>query len=295
MKEEKVILTLTTIPERLSFDHDLGLKRVIYSLINLKYNNYEIHFNIPKVNKRTGEEYVIPEWLKFINGREKLRIFRTEDYGPSTKLLPTLNRIDDPNQLIIIVDDDLIYESRLIESHLKLREKDDEKVWGFAGLNNLGDKFGDARDRFVIGVNKDVRVGIIEHYKTVSYRRRFFESDFNEEFLQKGWADDHLVSAYMGMKNRVKMVAASEYIPKHNGQDEWRKYGVVESFPVIKHSVTQSRKEGCNEFRKESEGVKIHYIIQRTRPLSFFYSAFYSLIILHSKGFGSHSLPANSH
>lgn len=253
MKEEKVILTLTTIPERLSFDHDLGLKRVIYSLINLKYNNYEIHFNIPKVNKRTGEEYVIPEWLKFINGREKLRIFRTEDYGPSTKLLPTLNRIDYPNQLIIIVDDDLIYESRLIESHLKLREKDDEKVWGFAGLNNLGDKFGDARDRFVIGVNEDVRVGIIEHYKTVSYRRRFFESDFNEEFLQKGWADDHLVSAYMGMKNRVKMVAASEYIPKHNGQDEWRKYGVVESFPVIKHSVTQSRKEGCNEFRKESE------------------------------------------
>ena len=79
------------------------------------------------------------------------------------------------------------------------------------------------------------------------------QSLIGEEFLQKGWADDHLVSAYMGMKNRVKMVAASEYIPKHNGQDEWRKYGVVESFPVIKHSVTQSRKEGCNEFRKESE------------------------------------------
>jgi hypothetical protein len=253
MTEEKVILTLTTIPERLSFDHALGLKRVIYSLINLKCNNYEIHFNIPEVNIRTGEEYIIPEWLKFIDGREKLRIFRTEDYGPVTKLLPTLRRVEDPNQLIIVVDDDLIYESRMIESHLNLREKNDNVVWGYAGLNNLGEKFSDARDRFVIGVNEDVRVGIIEHYKTVSYRRRFFGDDFDEVFLSKGWADDHLVSAYMGMKDIIKMVAASEYIPKHANQDEWRRYGVVESFPVIKHSVTSSRKEGCNEFRKESE------------------------------------------
>jgi len=253
MTQEKIILTLTTIPERLSFDHPLGLIRVIYSLMNIKYDNYEIHFNIPHINKRTGDEYIIPKWLQDLNGRDKLRIFRTEDYGPSTKLLPTLERITDPNQLIIVVDDDLLYESRLIEGHLKLREKNDDVVWGFAGLNNLGEKFKDARDRFVIGPNYDVRVGIIEHYKSVSYRRRFFGDDFNSEFLTKGWADDHLVSAYMGMKNIIKMVGHSEYIPKHTNEEEWRKYGVVESFPVIKHSVTQSRNEGCNSFRQESE------------------------------------------
>jgi len=252
MSQEKIILTLTTIPERLSFDHPLGLRRVIYSLINLKYDNYEVHFNIPHKNKKTGEEYIIPKWLQDINGREKLRIFRTEDYGPATKLYPTVQRITDPNQLIIVVDDDLIYESRLIEGHLTLRDRNDEVVWGFAGLNNLGEKFKDARDRFVIGVNHDVRVGIIEHYKSVSYRRRFFKEDFNEEFLSKGWADDHLISAYMGMNNIIKMVGQTDYIPKHKDQDEWRKYGVVESFPVIKHSVTQSRNEGCNTFRKDS-------------------------------------------
>lgn len=248
--QEKVILSLTTIPERLTNTHPLGLIRVIYSLINLKYDNYELHFNIPKINKNTGEEYIIPEWLQNLNGRDKLRIFRTEDYGPTTKLFPTLQRITDPNQLIILVDDDLIYETRLIEEHLKLREKDDEIVWGFSGLNNQGESFGDARDRFVIGVNHDVRVGIIEHYKTVSYRRRFFELDFNEEFLKRGWADDHLVSAYMGMKKRQKVVAQSDYIPTHKDQDEWRIYGVVESFPVIKHSHCVSRTEGCNVWRK---------------------------------------------
>jgi hypothetical protein len=54
MSQEKIILTLTTIPERLSFNHPLGLIRVIYSLMNMKYDNYEIHFNIPKINKKTG-------------------------------------------------------------------------------------------------------------------------------------------------------------------------------------------------------------------------------------------------
>ena len=253
MSQEKVILSLTTIPERLSYDHPLGLIRVIYSLMNMKYDNYEIHFNIPRKNNKTGEEYNIPQWLQDLNGRDKLKIFRTEDYGPITKLYPTLQRITDPKQLIIVVDDDLIYESRLIEGHLTLRERNDDVAWGFAGLNNLGEKFKDARDRFVIGVNHDVRVGIIEHYKSVSYRRKFFEDDFNGEFLLKGWADDHLVSAYMGMKSIEKWVGQSDYIPKHTNQDEWRKYGVVESFPVIKHSVTQSRNEGCNTFRQESE------------------------------------------
>jgi hypothetical protein len=253
MIQEKVILTLTTIPERLSFEHPLGLKRVIYSLLNMKYDNYEIHFNIPFKNKQTNKVYEIPDWLNKLNGREGLRIFRTEDYGPSTKLYPTLKRVDDPNQLIIVVDDDLIYESRLIEEHLKLRKNNDDVVWGFAGLNNLGDKFGDARDRFVIGVNSEIRVGIIEHYKSVSYRRRFFEDDFDENFLNKGWADDHLVSVYMGMKNIKKMVGQTNYIPKHHNEEDWRKYGVVESFPVIKHSVTESRNEGCNILRGKKE------------------------------------------
>lgn len=252
MSQEKVILTLSTIPERLSFDHPLGLKRVIYSLINLKYDNYELHFNIPNVNKSTNIEYQIPNWLQDMNGRDKLRIFRTEDYGSITKIYPTIKRISDPNQLIIVVDDDLIYESRLIEEHLRLREKNDEIVWGFAGLNNVGEKFSDARDRFVIGVNFDVRVGIIEHYKTVSYRRRFFEDDFNEEFISRGWSDDHLISAYMGMKKIPKMVGHTNYIPTHKDQDEWRKYGVVESFPIIKQSVTKSRNEGCNILRAQS-------------------------------------------
>lgn len=241
---------MTTIPDRLENENPFGFKHVIYSLLTMKYLAYEIHLNIPEIHKKTGRPYVIPNWLQQMNGRG-IKIFRTEDYGTLTKLYPTIQRVNDPEQIIIVVDDDLIYESRLIEEHLKLRNKDNSVVWGFAGLNNMGEKYGGPMDRFVIGVNQDTRVGIIEHYKSVSYTRKMFDDDFNDEFIVRGWADDHLVSAYLGMKGIKKMVAQTDYIPKYKDHDEWRKYGVVESFPVIKHSHNISRKDGCNLFRTE--------------------------------------------
>jgi hypothetical protein len=230
--KEKVILTMTTIPERLDHDHPMGLRRVIYSLLNQNWKNYEIHFNIPKVSEKTQKPYNIPKWLTELSQKSNLRIFSTKDYGSITKIYPTLERIPNPEQIIITVDDDLVYESRLIEEHIRLRNDDDSVAWGFAGLNNIGEKFKDARDRFVIGVNDKVKVGILEHYKSVSYRRKMFGQDFNEEFIKKGWADDQLISAYMGMKGIKKIVASTNYIPKHKDQEEWRVYGVVESCAV---------------------------------------------------------------
>ena len=248
-----VILTLTTVPERLEFENPMGLQSVIFSLLNQTYGNYKIHFNIPYINKKNNKEYQIPKWLNDINGIGVLKIFRTEDYGSITKLYPTVKRINDPEQIIIPVDDDLIYESRLIEEHIRLREiNDDKTAIGFAGLNNLGEKFRDARDRFVISVNRDVRVGILEHYKSVSYIRKMFENDFDENYIKQGWADDELVSAYMGMKEIKKIVAHTPYIPKHRDQDEWRKYGRVESFPVIKHALNKCNKSGCNLWRSDN-------------------------------------------
>jgi hypothetical protein len=250
---KNVIVTLTTIPERLDFETPLGLQSVIFSLLNQTYGNYKIHFNIPYINKKNNKKYNIPKLLNDISETGILKIFRTEDYGSITKLYTTVQRIDDPEQIIIAVDDDLIYESRLIEEHIRLREiNDDKTAIGFAGLNNLGEKFKDARDRFVISVNEDVRVGILEHYKSVSYIRKMFENDFDDNYIMQGWADDELVSAYMGMKGIKKIVAHTPYIPKHKDQDEWRKYGKVESFPVIKHASNNCNKSGCNLWRNDN-------------------------------------------
>lgn len=256
---EKVILTLTTIPSRLKNTSPYGFKSVIYSLMNQSHEDYELHINIPEVNKKTGEEYIIPDWLNELNNvwvrRHVLRIYRTKDYGPVTKLYPTVQRIKDPNMKIIVVDDDLLYDSRMVEEHLKLRKKNNEVAWGFAGINALEKHQFSGIDRFVGAVNEDKRVGILEHYKSVSYVRGMFDDDFNDEFVTKGWADDELISAYMGMKGIKKYVGATNYIPKWETEEEWRKYGVVESFPVINRCSGVGGHDGCDLFRVDKEEI----------------------------------------
>ena len=57
---DKVIVTLTTLPTRITQDYDAGIKSNINSLINQDYEGeYEIHFNIPTVLKYKGEEYIV--------------------------------------------------------------------------------------------------------------------------------------------------------------------------------------------------------------------------------------------
>ena len=75
-----------------------------------------MYLNIPWAYgiRKKSENIVIPEallsYMEMSNGR--LRILRSVDYGPATKLLPTLLLPDDElpqNSIIITFDDDRIY------------------------------------------------------------------------------------------------------------------------------------------------------------------------------------------
>ena len=243
---ERVILTMTTIPNRLK---EPSMKDVMNILTNLSYGNYQIHFNIPFVNKKTEEEYEIPEWLEQLQS-DKLKIYRTEDYGPITKILPTVLRINDLNQLIITVDDDLEYMDGFIEYHLRKRQKYDDCAIGFAGIGSI-----DGTCHFCTTVKQDIRVKILEGYKTVSYRRRFFNEDF-KEFVKDGWSDDITLSAYMG-KNNIK-----KYVVNYYGDNNFSSR--VESFPCIR--IMPNPRGGCFIFRdekiddKSNEYYKLGYL-----------------------------------
>lgn len=228
---DKVIITMTTIPNRL---RNNNLKIVINKLLNMKYGNYEIHFNIPYQNKKTNEKYIIPEWLENIDSK-KLKIYRTEDYGPITKILPTILRINDPNVLLITVDDDLEYIDGFIEYHLRKRKKLDNCAIGFAGISAL-----DGSCHFCTTMNRDIKVKILEGYKTVSYRRSFFRDDFMD-FALDGWSDDVILSAYMG-KHKI-----DKYVINYYGDNDFSPR--VESFPCVK--IMPNDKGGCALFREE--------------------------------------------
>ena len=73
---------------------------------------------------REGPRYTIPESptrYRMRGRRGPHRLLRTQvDWGPATKLIPTLSVETDPRTIIITVDDDLDYPSTLIE-HLYRR------------------------------------------------------------------------------------------------------------------------------------------------------------------------------
>jgi hypothetical protein len=232
-----VILSLTTTPNRLSeVKEEWGVKPVIERLMSLSYPNYEIHFNIPYINHKTGEEYIIPDWLTEI-GDEKLKVFRVHDYGAVTKLAPTLLRVSEPEAIIITVDDDLIYTDGFIEYHLKKQKLYPDCALGFAGI---GASNGSCH--LCTTLEKDTHIKILEGYKTASYKRKFFNSDFFTDFIPKSWSDDVVISAYLGKQGIKKVVM--NYYKDDNFQ------GRVESFPIEK--VVPNEKSGCNLYRSEN-------------------------------------------
>jgi hypothetical protein len=234
-----VILSLSTTPNRLSDERDgHGVKPVIENLLSLSYPNYEIHFNIPYINHKTSEEYVIPDWLNdYVKENDKLKIFRCHDYGSITKIAPTIKRISDPETTIITVDDDLIYEDGFIEYHLKKQTIYPDTALGFAGIGAL-----DGSCHLCATMSKDTRVKIIEGYKSASYKRKFFNDDFFTDFVNKSWSDDIVISSYLGKYNISKIVM--NYYKEDNFESR------VHSFPIL--HVIPNEVSGCGIYRSEN-------------------------------------------
>lgn len=241
----QVVVTLTTIPSRTRDNHPLGIISCLNSLLSQTYPDYEVHINIPYTLKSTGEEYIIGETIASITD-SRFKIFRTEDFGASTKSLPTIQRISNPEAIIIVLDDDLVYHTDLVKEQIENQKKWPESIVGYDGLRSKDRFFGDVRDYYYTSNHRTSRVDIPQHYKSVSYKRRFFEADFFDFVNQYfSWSDDLLFAAYFSMKKRVRLSTFNESDPEFKTLEEWQQGGGVTTFPVLRHTNHES-KEGCN-------------------------------------------------
>lgn len=250
-----VYITLTTIPSRLSFDGEAGLMKCLNSLLNQDTrHNYEIHFNIPKIHKKTGNEYVIPDWLvNLSNENPKLKLFTDlEDMCTLTKLYYTISRVNNPEDVIIVCDDDLIYHPSLVDEQVRNQYIYENCAVGYDGMRALSPVYGDVRDYFVVSVDRNVEVNYLQHYKTVSYKRKFFEEDFfSDEFVNQSWNDDLILGAYMTKHNIKKIVTFYRFEEHIKTLEEWGNRGGVLSFPCLGHTHHEHM-EGCNIFRTDN-------------------------------------------
>jgi len=251
-RSPSVIITLTTVPERLADEAETGIKSVIESLCTQEDNDYEIHFNIPEINNITSIPYVIPVWLNILKLKySHLKIFRTEDYGPPTKFIPTLKRIQDPGAILLVVDDDLIYHPKMIFEHR--RHQSQLHTPGVVCYEGRGAEIalydgepGDMRDNWIVCVTQVREAHSVMHYKSVSYKKYLFDDDLYNYYLGRTFSDDALISKYMRDK-KIRMYVFP-YEPENDlftTKELWHKNVGVTTFPVIRHS-TGVADTGCH-------------------------------------------------
>lgn len=247
--EPSVVISLTTVPERLRYDGEDGLKMVLRSLCEQIDDDYEVHFNIPEIYKPTGEKYEIPEWLNdFKLNYPHLKIFRPEDIGPPTKVVPTIQRLKNPETIIIVVDDDLEYHKEMIIEHRKYQIRVPDSVIAYEGRGATQMYYkGHLRDIWVLCTTIIREINeLIQHYKSASYKRKLFGQDFFDNYVGRTLSDDVLVSKYFKNK-RIRMVIVpyekDNYLYETN--ELWSQNQRAESFPVIRKSNTPMD-TGCN-------------------------------------------------
>jgi hypothetical protein len=246
------IITLTTIPSRLKAEYDAGIKSCITSLVNQDYpGEYKIHFNIPNKLNSTGEEYIIPQWLTDLFSKNpNFQIFRTDDIGPLTKLWPTMERTTDPETIIVVCDDDLVYHPDMLKEQVINQSRFPNSAVGYDGLTCWKPIYNDVRDHYITAIRKNFKVKILQHYKTISYKRKYLGDDFTS-FMNDyyEWNDDILMSAYLG-KNNIKRVStySEKFTPDYKTLEEWRSGNAACTFPVMNHTSHEGE-EGCTIHR----------------------------------------------
>jgi hypothetical protein len=113
-RRASLVVTLTTLPSRIE-----RIALTLKSLLHQRVAPATIRLNVPRVSRRETAAYEIPEWLTCLRS---VTVVRCEDYGPATKLIPTL--LDAPaNQQLLVVDDDRVYRPTFVEQMIALADR----------------------------------------------------------------------------------------------------------------------------------------------------------------------------
>ncbi len=188
-----IYASLTIIPHRIK-----SLNKTIDSLLKQTKKPDKIFINIPYAYKRFSEKIENEQLPKFNN--KTIEITRCEDCGPGTKLLGSLNKLE-KDSLLILVDDDNIYEDYMVEKFCQHFINDSDSCYSFYvhPLGNLG--IGQGADGFAINTNH--LNGIKKFYEEVV-------KDYKELFLY----DDLWISYFLSFFKKKKILSLQNELKK---------------------------------------------------------------------------------
>jgi len=190
-----IYVSLSAIPQRIKY-----INRSIDSILKQTKKPDKIFINIPNKYRRFEEVVEDTQIPKFNDSR--VEITRCEDCGPGTKLLGSLEKLE-KNSLLILVDDDHIYEDYMIEKFYYFYSKAPNNAYSFYvhPLGNFG--VGQGADGFAINTNH--LNGIKNFYDKIV-------KNYKELFLY----DDLWISYFLYFFRKNKILSLQEHLKKNH-------------------------------------------------------------------------------
>ena len=242
-----IYVSLSTIPSRIK-----NIDKSIESLLNQSKKPDKIFINIPNKYKRFAEVINEKEIPKF--NSNIVEITRCDDFGPGTKLLGSLNKLR-KNSLIILADDDNIYENYMIEKFNYYYSIAPQNSYSFYvhPLGNFG--IGQGADGFAINTNH--LGGINFFYDTVV-------KDYKELFLY----DDLWISYFLYFFKKNKILSLQEHLKiKEDGRSS-----LIYKTHIIASGLISTYGKNLNESVKKRDQIAVEsfkYMTEKTKGLSF--------------------------
>ena len=204
MPNPRVVVSLSTVPKRVQY-----LDKILNCLLQQTHKPDRIYLNYPKYFKRDSMFYPkLPSNIKsIIKGNPRITVNKCEDLGPITKLYPTLEHEQDPDTIIITVDDDAEYLPSRVETLVDWCQKNPNAA--FSGRGIIIGNYWHEFISFVDEPKEPVNVSICEGTAACAYRRKFFDSDiidYTGAPKDAYYHDDVWISGYLAKRGIDRIV-----------------------------------------------------------------------------------------
>ena len=242
-----IYVSISTIPQRIK-----NVNESVKSLLNQTRKPDKIFINIPFKYRRFSETIKDDEIPKFDSS--VVEITRCEDCGPATKLLGSLDKLE-KNSLVILFDDDHVYENYMVEKFSYFYSKAPNNAYSFY-VHPLG-KFGIGQGADGFGINTNFLDGIKFFYNKVV-------KDYKELFLY----DDLWISYFLYFFKKNKILSLREHLKK--GRDG--KLSLIYKTHIVASGLVSTYGKNLRESVKKRDQIAVEsfrYMQEKTKSLSF--------------------------
>jgi hypothetical protein len=242
-----IYVSLSTIPQRVK-----NIKLSVDSLLKQTKKPDKIFINIPNKYKRFDEMVNDNQIPKFSDSR--VEVTRCEDCGPGTKLLGSLGKLN-KDSLLILADDDHIYEDYMIEKFYYFYSKAPNNAYSFYvhPLGNLG--VGQGADGFAINTN---------HLDGIKIFYDKIVKNYKELFLY----DDLWISYFLYFFRKNKILSLQEHLKKNDDN----KRSLIYKTHIIASGLVSTYGKNLIEAVKKRDQIafeSLKYMSEKTKGLSF--------------------------